>query len=84
MHYYLLDKNKDKDKEKSYRKELKEYIFNNYEDIVYSIKDDNELSIEVKLFKLNYFFSRLYVNSNRVLRKLKLKSQSKPLKKIKL
>lgn len=84
MHYYLLDKNKDKDKDESYRKELKDYIVDNYEDIVFSIKDDNELSIEVKLFKFNYFLSRLYVNSNRVLRKLKLKSQSKPLKKINL
>lgn len=84
MHYYLLNKNRDKDRDGSYRKELKDYIVSNYDDIIDRIKDDRELSIEVTLFRVNYLLSRMYVNSNKILRKLKLKKQSKPLKKINL
>lgn len=84
MHYYLLNKNKEKDIDGSYRKDLRDYIVTNYEDILYSIKDYNELSVEVKLFKVNYLLSRVYVNLNKVLRKLGLKNQSNPLKKIQL
>lgn len=84
MHYYLLNKNSNKDKGGIYRKELKDYILNNYDDIIDGIRSDRELTIEVKLFKLNYLLSRIYVNLNKVLRKLSLKKQSRSLKKIDL
>lgn len=84
MHYYLLNKNANKDKDGIYRKELKDYILNNYDDIIEQIKSDRELTIEVKLFKFNYLLSSIYVNSNRVLRKLRIKKQSRSLKKIDL
>lgn len=84
MHYYLLNKNSDKDKDGIYRKELKDYILDNYDDIIGGIKSDRELTIEVKLFKLNYLLSRIYVNLNKVLRKLRLKKQSRSLKRIDL
>ena len=72
LHYYLLNKNRDKDLDGYYRKELRGYIINNYLNIQKAIKDDKELSNEVKLFKLNYLLSRAYVNINKVLRKVKL------------
>ena len=82
LHYYLLNKNRDKDLDGYYRKELRGYIINNYLNIQKAIKDDKELSNEVKLFKLNYLLSRAYVNINKVLRKVKLKEQSPALKKV--
>lgn len=82
LHYYLLNKNRDKDLDGYYRKELRGYIINNYLNIQKAIKDDKELSNEVKLFKLNYLLSRAYVNINKVLRKVKLKEQSPELKKV--
>lgn len=84
MHYYLLNKNKDKDIDKKHRKELKAYILTNYEEILSSINNDRELSIEIKLFRVNYQLSRFYVNFNKALRRLKLKKQLKPLKKLSL
>ena len=82
LHYYLLNKNRDKDLDGYYRKELRGYIINNYLNIQKAIKDDKELSNEVKLFKLNYLLSRAYVNINKVLRRVKLKEQSPALKKV--
>ena len=82
LHYYLLNKNRDKDLDGYYRKELRGYIINNYLNIQKAIKDDKELSNEVKLFKLNYLLSRAYVNINKVLRKVKLKEQSPAFKKV--
>lgn len=82
LHYYLLNKNRDKDLDGYYRKELRGYIINNYLNIQKAIKYDKELSNEVKLFKLNYLLSRAYVNINKVLRKVKLKEQSPALKKV--
>ena len=82
LHYYLLNKNKDKDLDGYYRKELKDYIINNYLKIQEAIKDDKELSTEVQLFKLNYSLSRIYVNINKILRKVNLKKQSPSLKKL--
>ena len=84
LHHYLLNKNKDKDLNGEYRKELSDYIINNYSKIQAAIKNDKELSIEVKLFKANYIPYRLYVNMNRVLRKIHLKKQSPPLKRVNL
>lgn len=82
LHYYLLNKNKDKDLDGQYRKQLRDYILSNYLNIQEAIKEDKELSKEVKLFKLNYLLSRIYVNTNKVLRKVKLKKQSPSLKKV--
>ena len=78
----MLNKNKDKDLDGYYRKELKDYIINNYLKIQEAIKDDKELSTEVQLFKLNYSLSRIYVNINKILRKVNLKKQSPSLKKL--
>lgn len=82
LHYYLLNKNKDKDLDSNYRNTLRDYIINNYLNIQEAIEDDKELSNEVKLFKLNYLLSRIYVNINKILRKVKLKKQSPSLKKV--
>lgn len=84
LHYHLLYKNKHKDNYRKYIKEFRQYILDNYEEILFSISNDDELSIEVKFFRLNYTLSRFYVNFNKVLRRLKLKKQSKPLKKLSL
>lgn len=82
LHYYLLNKNKDKDLHGHYRKELSSYITNNYLKIKDAIRDDKELSKEVLLFKFNYNLSRIYVDINKILRKLNLKKEKKSLKKI--
>ena len=84
IHYYLLNKNKDKDLNSKNRRELRNYIVDNYENIILSINDDVELRNEVVLFKINYNISRVYVISNKILRKLGIKSQHKSLKKISL
>lgn len=81
-HYYLLSNNRDKDSEGIYRKELKNYILENYENIKVSVKDDFELSREISLFKRSYMLSRIYVNSNKILKKLKIKKELPGLKKI--
>ena len=60
LHYYLLNKNNDKD----------------------AIINDKELSKEVSLFKFNYYLSRIYVNINKILRKVNLKEKQSALKKI--
>lgn len=84
LHYYLLSNNKDKDLDGVHRRELKNYIIDNYKEIKESISDDKELSTELSLFKVNYNFSRGYVILNKILRKLKIKSQAQSLRKINL
>ena len=82
LHYYLLNKNNDKDLDGCYRKELRSYIIENYSNIKDAIINDKELSKEVSLFKFNYYLSRIYVNINKILRKVNLKEKQSALKKI--
>lgn len=82
LHYYLLNKNNDKDLDGCYRKELRSYIIENYSNIKDAIINDKELSKEVSLFKFNYYLSRIYVNINKILRRVNLKKKQSVLKKI--
>lgn len=74
LHYYLLSNNKEKDLDRLYRTELRNYIIDNYKIIREAISDDKELKIELDLFRVNYSLSRIYVILNKILRKLKIKN----------
>ncbi|EOU1115907.1 glycosyltransferase [Clostridium perfringens] len=84
LHYYLLSNNKEKDLDRLYRTELRNYIIDNYKIIREAISDDKELKIELDLFRVNYSLSRIYVILNKILRKLKIKKQYKYLRRISL
>lgn len=84
LHYYLLSNNDEKDIDRLYRTELRNYIIDNYKTIREAISDDKELKIELDLFRINYSLSRIYVILNKILKKLKIKEPNKSLRKISL
>lgn len=82
LHYELLTKNKDKDENRVHRDNIKTYIRDNYKEIEKSLKDDKEVIVRLQLFNKSYKMYVIYCLSDKILRKLKLKSQHKSLKKV--
>lgn len=82
MHYELLNKNKNKDKDFFYRKEIKDYILNNIIEIRNAVEEDKELTRKLILFKNGYYLYKGYVLTNKILKRLKLKVAEPTLKRI--
>lgn len=79
-HYNLLNKNKDLNK--FYKNDIKMYIQENYEKMKTAFKGDNEVLIRLKLFNKSYQIYKIYDLSDKILRKLGVKTQYKSLKKV--
>jgi glycosyltransferase involved in cell wall biosynthesis len=84
MHYELLNKNKTKDKDFFYRKEIKDYILNNIIEIRNAVEADKELTRKLILFKNSYYLYKGYILTNKILKRLKLKVAEPALKRIDL
>ncbi len=82
MQYELLNKNKIKDKDFFYRKEIKDYILDNITEIRNAVEEDKELTRRLILFKNNYYLYKGYVLTNKILKRLKLKVAEPALKRI--
>ncbi len=82
MQYELLNKNKIKDKDFFYRKEIKDYILDNTTEIRNAVEEDKELTRRLILFKNNYYLYKVYVLTNKILKRLKLKVAEPALKRI--
>ena len=83
IHYNLLLKNKDKDPEKKYRREIEEYILINYNKIMKAINANKELRRQLLLFKIYPNLNRVIVIYYKLLRKVHLLKKEMPLKMIK-
>ena len=84
MHYNLLLRNKDKDKDGTYRKNIEKYIKENYENISSAVKNDKELSKRLKLFNIYPSLNLLQSAINKIVRTINKNSKPKELKKINL
>lgn len=83
MHYNLLMINKEKDKDKLFRKEIKKYIYDNYRLLLNSIdKEDKDMRDQLILFKLYPPLNILIILKNKMFRKLKIYKEEKHLKRI--
>lgn len=84
LHYNLLLRNKDKDKEYTHRKKIEEYIKSNYNQLYKATIDDKELRIKLKLFNIYPGLNLLKDAIDKILRLIKLKEEQKGLRKIPL
>lgn len=82
LHYNLLFMNKDKDKKGLYRKEIRNYIIDNYDSIFEAVKQDKEFKIQLSLFKIYGPLNLLVIIKNKALRIIGLKKSESGLKKI--
>ena len=84
MHYNLLMKNKSKDSDKKYRKEIEEYIITNYYTLKKAINNKKELKGQLFLFRICPSLNEFIVIFNKVLRKINILKKPAMLKKIDL
>lgn len=84
LHYNLLLRNKDKDKEKIHRKNIRNYIKKNYKKLNKATLEDRELRLKLKLFNVYPGLNLLSDIINKALRIVKLKQEPKALRKIEL
>lgn len=63
---------------------IKKYIRDDYKGIKKSLENETELMWQLKLFKINPTISEMYMLTNKVLRKLKIKKAEDGLMKIDL
>ena len=84
MHYNLLMKNKSKDSDKKYRKEIEEYIITNYCTLKKAVNNKKELKGQLFLFRICPSLNEFIVIFNKVLRKINILKKPAMLKKIDL
>lgn len=84
MHYNLLMKNKSKDSDKKYRKEIEEYIITNYCTLKKAVTNKKELKGQLFLFRICPSLNEFIVIFNKVLRKINILKKPAMLKKIDL
>ncbi len=84
LHYNLLLRNKDKDKECIHRKKIEAYIKNNFKQILEATADDKDLRNKLKLFNIYPSLNILDNFADKILRLMNLKEKSKELRKIPL
>lgn len=84
MHYNLLMKNKSKDSDKKYRKEIEEYIITNYCTLKKAVNNEKELKGQLFLFRICPSLNEFIVIFNKVLRKINILKKPAMLKKIDL
>lgn len=84
LHYNLLLRNKDKDKEKIHRKNIQNYIKKNYKKLYKATLEDGELRLKLKLFNVYPGLNLLSDIINKILRVIKIKQEPKELRKIEL
>ncbi|MDZ5254379.1 glycosyltransferase family 2 protein [Clostridium sp. LIBA-8841] len=84
IHYQLLKKKKNIKNRENHMYGIKKYIRDDYKGIKKSLENETELMWQLKLFKINPTISEMYMLTNKVLRKLKLKKAEDGLMKIDL
>ncbi|MGL5752407.1 MAG: bifunctional glycosyltransferase/CDP-glycerol:glycerophosphate glycerophosphotransferase, partial [Paraclostridium sp.] len=82
MHYELLEKSSQVDKNKEHRQAIINYIENNYEEINKAISLDKQLKINLGIFKLNPSMVKLNRYVNWMLRITKIIPNERSLKRI--
>ena len=82
LHYSLLLKNKDKDK--THRRNIQAYINQNYKKLHNATADDRELRLKLKLFHIYPGLNLLVNITNKILKLIKIIQEPKGLRKIEL
>ena len=82
IHYQLLLKNRRKDPDGMYRKEIKKYIQMNEFYLQGAVQDDKELRMELTLFQIHPYVYILYLVMKKSLRKIGLRPKRKGLMRI--
>jgi glycosyltransferase involved in cell wall biosynthesis len=83
IHYNLLLRNRDKDVDGVYRKEIQTYIQSNLYQIKKAVKNDKQLKRQLRFFSLHPLFNVLFLGIRKVLRKLRILSQPVVLEQVK-
>ncbi|MEH7106943.1 glycosyltransferase family 2 protein [Bacillus sp. JJ1764] len=84
IHYNLLLRNREKDYEGSYRKEIEFYLKTNYSKLIRAVEQEKLLKRQLKLFRIHPYFNILLLIILKVLRKINVINQPKRLERIEL
>ncbi|MCM3568223.1 glycosyltransferase [Neobacillus mesonae] len=84
IHYNLLLRNRKIDSKGLYRKEIRQYIYNHYENFIKAVNEDQALKRQLILFRLHPYLNVLYLVFEKLLRKSRLLSQPSGLEQIEL
>ncbi|MCP3029193.1 glycosyltransferase family 2 protein [Halobacillus sp. A5] len=82
IHYNLLLLNRKVDQQRMHRKEIKEYIRQNYFNFKQATENDQQLSLQLRLFYRNPYLNVAYLSLRKITRKLKVFSKQAGLEKI--
>lgn len=84
IHYNLLLKYREKDRGSLLRKEINDYIKEHFQQLKKSVENDKQLRRQLLLFSIHPYFNVVFLLVKRLMRKLKLLSHPKGLKRIDL
>jgi glycosyltransferase involved in cell wall biosynthesis len=84
IHYNLLLRNRKIDQNSLYRKEIKQFIYENYQKFKKAASKDSVLLKQLILFRLHPYFNVIYLGFNKLLRKTGILAQPPGLEQIEL